>query len=703
MSNRENNSKRSSLFTAIDNAAFASEYDSSLTSDCISGMQSFMRQDHSDVLLDLTQSNVIPSVSAITESTYLRFNPPNAMHCNRMDPFTMQTTKLDPYDHPPVTMASIGSSTESDGLEPGSATHLLEHERLSTRNLQHRTYPSDLKPSRCPLRVQQVSIQNSSSDVGILRWNWPVIRLGCLVTLVSSLVAMVCVVVGIIIVGPFHCNPNREWWQGAVMYEVFPASFLDTDKDDFGDFRGLIQRLDYIQSLNISILRLSSIFSALDYPLEYEHIIDFINVDPHLGRMEDLNALIDELHARNMYLVLDMNPTLTSDQHTWAAHWLLEPHGEYRYYYINTTESLEELLESEDEEEDQEWTVPHRTFGGWYHLNWSHTEVKLEMARVLEFWVKKGIDGFYFKHLEDLHVDQPEDIIGSIRQWREILDMWDDKRRIMMASIDSFQNLGGIETSLVRAILPYFDLIDVYLEVDGNRSHQVMKQVEETTQWNAPWIHWNVGNVESSRLSSTLDSKYTLASLVLLMMLPGSVSIFYGDEIGLRDSVEETTGKMYREGQLCPMQWTIASTVDNITVERIPLWLPPGHQNPSSNVESQSDRINLISQLVGLRNNSVPIAMNSAPASFYPRGGRTNIRVHLDQDGVLVLERYYPRRHRYVVAANFGPERVSKDISNTLYETVIIIGTNSDRKGLRLNFKDFVIDPGEAFVGELST
>ncbi|GIY18909.1 trehalose-6-phosphate hydrolase [Caerostris extrusa] len=101
--------------------------------------------------------------------------------------------------------------------------------------------------------------------------------------------------------------------------------------------KGLIERLDYIQNLSVSIVRLNSIFSALDYPLEYEHVIDFANVDPHLGRLEDFQQLVKEIHNRGMRVVLDMNPTVTSDQHTWAAHWLLHLPGPYHNFYFNAT------------------------------------------------------------------------------------------------------------------------------------------------------------------------------------------------------------------------------------------------------------------------------------------------------------------------------------------------------------------------------
>ncbi|CAN7949456.1 unnamed protein product, partial [Ixodes hexagonus] len=155
-----------------------------------------------------------------------------------------------------------------------------------------------------------------------------------LLVCVSSVVAVLCVIVGVLLLRQPSCDPQRSWWQGTVMYEVFTASYVDSDDDGFGDFRGLASKLGYIKNkVRASAVRLTSVFSALDYPLEYEHIIDFDNVDPHLGHMADFEHLVREVHRNGLRLVLDINPALTSDQHTWAAHWLLDQRGEYAHYY----------------------------------------------------------------------------------------------------------------------------------------------------------------------------------------------------------------------------------------------------------------------------------------------------------------------------------------------------------------------------------
>ncbi|XP_077550597.1 uncharacterized protein LOC144163727 [Haemaphysalis longicornis] len=174
----------------------------------------------------------------------------------------------------------------------------------------------------------------------LVGWNWPAIRIGCLLLCVSCLVAVLCVVVVVLLLRPTPCDPERSWWQGAVMYEVFVASFVDSDGDGFGDFAGLTSRLGYIRNrIGASAIRLTSVFSALDYQLEYEHIIDFDNVDPHLEHVEDFAIFVERAHEIGLRVVLDINLAVTSDQLSWAAHWLLDPYGEYRNYYVLMNDS----------------------------------------------------------------------------------------------------------------------------------------------------------------------------------------------------------------------------------------------------------------------------------------------------------------------------------------------------------------------------
>lgn len=257
----------------------------------------------------------------------------------------------------PLKESFAASSADEDsdvGMEPESSTLLLhdqEQTELSPKCSKNKTKlatfkssPSRKQTSQDPhSHIQHRPLglpQDTTPDhIFHVKPYWPFSSLPCLLLgIFTILLVVACLVVGLYFAMAPSCLGTRQWWQGAAFYEVFPASFQDTDGDGFGDMKGLVERLDYIQNLSVNVVRLSSIFSALDYPLEYEHVIDFANIDPHLGRIEDFQEVVKEIHRRGMHVILDMNPTVTSDQHTWAAHWLLHRPGPFQHFYINVTD-----------------------------------------------------------------------------------------------------------------------------------------------------------------------------------------------------------------------------------------------------------------------------------------------------------------------------------------------------------------------------
>ena len=141
-------------------------------------------------------------------------------------------------------------------------------------------------------------------------------------------------------ISPHFLQQKDRWWEEAILYEIFPASFRDSDSDGFGDFRGIRQKIPYLKQLGVTGIRLNSIFAALDYPYQYEHVTDFKSVDPHLGGLGEFELLVQALHQAHLTLVLDINPTVTSDQHPWAAQWLTNKSSEFSSFYSVNRENV---------------------------------------------------------------------------------------------------------------------------------------------------------------------------------------------------------------------------------------------------------------------------------------------------------------------------------------------------------------------------
>lgn len=131
-----------------------------------------------------------------------------------------------------------------------------------------------------------------------------------------------------------------SWWQEAIFYEIFPASFRDSDSDGFGDLNGIREKVPYIKDLGVTGIRLNSFFTAMDYPYQYDHVTDFKSVDPHVGSLSDFKALVRLLHQHRLTVIIDINPCITSDQHHWATQWLSNKSSAYSSFYVINAENV---------------------------------------------------------------------------------------------------------------------------------------------------------------------------------------------------------------------------------------------------------------------------------------------------------------------------------------------------------------------------
>ena len=111
-------------------------------------------------------------------------------------------------------------------------------------------------------------------------------------------------------------NTNAKWWQKAVIYEVYPRSFQDSDGDGIGDIPGLISRLDYIKSLGVDAIWLGPVFKSPQDDNGYD-ISDYQDIDPLFGSLSDMKRLLDEANARGLKIIVDMVLNHTSDEHPW--------------------------------------------------------------------------------------------------------------------------------------------------------------------------------------------------------------------------------------------------------------------------------------------------------------------------------------------------------------------------------------------------
>ncbi|MRM90686.1 alpha-glucosidase [Faecalicatena contorta] len=195
---------------------------------------------------------------------------------------------------------------------------------------------------------------------------------------------------------------NKDWWKSAVVYQVYPRSFQDSNGDGIGDLKGVIRRLDYLRTLGVDIIWLSPVYTSPNDDNGYD-ISDYRGIMPEFGTMEDFDLLLQEIHNRDMKLVMDMVVNHTSDEHAWFQEAKSSKTSAFRDYYIwrkgkegmppNNWLSMFGGTAWEYDETTEEYYL--HLFGKKQpDLNWENKKVRNEVYDIMKWWVNKGVDGF---------------------------------------------------------------------------------------------------------------------------------------------------------------------------------------------------------------------------------------------------------------------------------------------------------------------
>lgn len=196
---------------------------------------------------------------------------------------------------------------------------------------------------------------------------------------------------------------KENWWKGAVIYQIYPRSFKDSNGDGIGDLQGIISELDYIESLNIDAIWLNPIYSSPNDDNGYD-ISDYRNIMTEFGTMEDFDKLLKEVHKRGIKLILDLVVNHTSDEHPWfieARSSRDNPFYEF-YHWWPVEKGTPPIRKSYFDEEGSAWKYNEATRSYYLHyfsrkqpdLNWENPQVRKEVYEMMKYWFDKGIDGF---------------------------------------------------------------------------------------------------------------------------------------------------------------------------------------------------------------------------------------------------------------------------------------------------------------------
>jgi len=370
---------------------------------------------------------------------------------------------------------------------------------------------------------------------------------------------------------------RREWWKNAVIYQVYPRSYGDSDGDGIGDLQGIRQRLDHLQWLGVDAVWLSPFYPSPMKDFGYD-ISDYRNVHPLFGSLQDFDDLIADLHARDMRLLIDYVPNHSSDQHPWFLESRSGRDHPRREWYVWRDPKPDGSLPNNwlSVFGGPAWTLDEHTGQFYLHsflpeqpdLNWRHPEVKAAMFDVVRFWLSRGVDGLridtahYILKDPDLRDNPPAtggvafhrpmgeydrqlhlydkghpDAHAVYRELRGVLDAFDPVRQAVSIGeihvFDWHEWATYYGEALDELHMPFnFGLLTV--PWDALAIRQVVNAVEAALPSGA-WPNQVLGNHDESRVASRAGPLQTRVAMLLLLTLRGTPTLYQGDELGLED------------------------------------------------------------------------------------------------------------------------------------------------------------------------
>ena len=360
------------------------------------------------------------------------------------------------------------------------------------------------------------------------------------------------------------------WWQRGVIYQVYPLSFQDSDGDGFGDLPGLQSRLDYLEWLGVDAVWLSPIYPSPMADWGYD-VADYCDVDPRFGTLADLDALVEAVHARGMKLLLDFVPNHTSDRHPWFAESRASRDNPKRawYHWRDPAAGGGPPNNWLSVFGGSAWELDPPTGQYYYHaflreqpdLDWRNPQVREAMHEAMRFWLRRGVDGFRVDVIHHLAKDpeyrdnppNPEWQSGHNPYRSQLAVHTADRPEVheviagLRAVVDSFPDrmlVGELYLPLERLMLYYgaggrglqlpfnFQLIKLPWEA---RTVGAAIEAYEAMLPTWGWPSWVLGNHDKSRIASRVGAAQARVAAMLLLTLRGTPTMYYGDELGMRD------------------------------------------------------------------------------------------------------------------------------------------------------------------------
>jgi alpha-glucosidase len=496
------------------------------------------------------------------------------------------------------------------------------------------------------------------------------------------------------------------WWMTAVVYQIYPRSFADTDGDGVGDLAGVRRHLDHLEWLGIDAIWLSPFYPSPMKDFGYD-VSDYCDVDPLFGDLDEFDRLVEEAHRRGIRVVIDWVPNHTSDQHPWFVESRSSRDNPKRDWYIWRDAQPDGSVPNNwiaAFTNGPAWTFDDRTGQYYLHcflaeqpdLNWGNPDVVDAMHDVARFWLDRGVDGFRIDvvHLLGKDPDLPDnpaelapiphsglnhrpETHALLRDLRNLLDAYEPPRmmvgEVYLLDTSMVATYYGQRDELHLA----FNFPPLYTPWNATKWR---KQIDLTRRELDPldaWPTWVLSNHDNTRHRDRYggDERKARAAAILLLGLRGTPFLYAGEELGLRDAIippERVVDPGGRDGCRAPIPWDASPGHGWGDAEPWLPWPPePDDRNVASLRADESSILHLYRRLLGLRRSSIALQIGEMEM------------IETSPEGVLAWHRRSGEDHR-VVAINFTDEEA------TGLELTGVVDVSSNGRG-----------EGEPFTGRL--
>jgi alpha-glucosidase len=383
----------------------------------------------------------------------------------------------------------------------------------------------------------------------------------------------------------------QDWWKNAVIYEIYPRSFQDSNGDGIGDLNGITQRLDYLKELGVDAIWLTPVYPSPQADFGYD-ISDYTNIDPQYGTLKDFDRLVAEANKRHIRVLMDMVMNHTSDQHKWFLESRSSRTNPYRDWYMwrdgkgeTATDKGQPPNNWQSDFGHTAWQWDEKTRQYYYHkfyiqqpdLNWDNPKVHQAFKDILSFWLKRGVGGFRFDAITTLFEDPnlADEGVVKDKDGNPVIDAFGEQvldgsktdnlpavhpvMQEMRAVADSFPSSGfpGTRVLIGETYLPNIaELAKEYGPADKPEFHLPMDtqvafinkldvatfrsrliDVETRIGGNVPLLLFD--NHDNPRLDARYgdgvhDTDIQRVLSTILFASRGTALFYYGDEIGMK-------------------------------------------------------------------------------------------------------------------------------------------------------------------------